>query len=346
MAQTHTYIFAGAAFIAALFAPPAQAGDEVEKPVRKPAVVSFTTENDFFGGGTDRNYSNGVRIERVSAADDVHPALDWVANRIPYLDLERVDLRQGFALSHAIYTPEDISRAIPDPNDRPYAAWLHISATVVASDVDTQDTLQVNLGMVGPAANGEFVQNNWHNIIGIDQAQGWASQLKDEPGIEIVAQRMQLLGGTAKGALPFGLEADFGAHLGGAIGNVRTYANAGLTARIGFDLEGNFAPPRIRPALSGAGDFIPGTEEDPFGGYFFIGVDGRAVARDMFLDGNLWRDGPRVTDRRDFVGDLQAGVAVHYRDVQLAFTFVNRSEQFVSQNDPQRFGAFSISVAR
>lgn len=346
MARIQIYIMTGAALIAALFVPAARADEESEKDLRKPAVVSFTTENDFFGGGTDRNYSNGVRIERVSAADDVHPALEWVANRIPYLDLSRFDLRQGFALSHAIYTPEDISRAIPDPTDRPYAAWLHISATVVATDEDTQDTLQVNLGMVGPAANGEFVQNNWHSIIGIDQAQGWDTQLKDEPGIEIVAQRMKLLGGTGKGVLPFGLEADFGAHLGGAVGNVRTYANTGMTARIGFDLEGNFAPPRIRPALAGAGDFIPGTEEDPFGGYFFIGVDGRAVARDMFLDGNLWRDSPRVTDRRNFVGDLQAGIAVHYRDVQVAFTFVNRSEQFVAQDGPQRFGAVSVSFAR
>lgn len=312
---------------------------------KKPAVISFTTENDFFGGGTDRNYSNGLRLERISAADDVHPVLDWVGHRLPWLDLKRTDLRQGFGLSHVIFTPEDISAVVPDPNDRPYAAWLALSGTVTASNETFQDTLQVNISVVGPAALGEFVQNNWHGVIGIDQANGWDSQLKNEPGIEIIAQRLQVLD---RWELPLGLETDFAANWGGAIGNVRTYANAGLTARIGWDLGVNYSPPpRIRPALAGGGEFIPGTQEDPFGGYFFVGLDGRAVLRDLFLDGNSFdSDSPSVSGRRDFVGDFQAGVAMHFYDVQVSFTFVNRTEQFIAQDGPQRFGAFSVSIAR
>ena len=213
----------------------------------------------------------------------------------------------------------------------------------MASDEDTQDTLQVNLGVVGPSAGGMFVQNTWHEFIGVETAKGWDYQLKDEPGIEVIGQRLQTIAGFD---LPLGLETDFGGHVTLALGNVRTYAGTGLTARIGWDLNSSFGPPRIRPALSGAGEFVPGTPEDPLGGYFFVGVDGRAVARDMFLDGNLWHDSARVEDRRDFVGDLQAGVAVHYRSVQLAFTFVNRTEEFVRQDGPQRFGAVSISIAR
>jgi lipid A 3-O-deacylase len=273
----------------------------------------------------------------------VHPALNWVGNRLPWLDLDRTDLRQGFALSHAIFTPEDITLETPAEGDRPYAAWLAVSATVVASDSDTQDTLQVNLGVVGPSAGGEFVQDNWHQIIGVDVPEGWDTQLKDEPGIEIIAQRLQVFDGPD---LPLGLETEFGGHVAVALGNVRTYAGTGLTARIGWDLDASFAPPRIRPALSGAGEFIPGTADDPLGGYFFVGADVRAVARDMFLDGNLYYDGPRVDDRRPIVGDVQAGLAVHYRDVQMAFTFVNRTEEFVAQAGPQRFGAISISIAR
>lgn len=332
-----------AALVAAFFNAPFAVAQDAPVEARKPAVISLTTENDFFGGGTDRNYSNGLRIERVSGADDVHPGLDWVANRLPWLDLERTELRQGFAISQVIFTPEDISAKVPDPSDRPYAGWLSLSATVVASDDDTQDTLQVNLGVVGPSAGGKFVQNSWHEVIGADIANGWDQQLKDEPGIEIVAQRLQLIDGPD---LPLGLETDFGAHLGAAIGNVRTYGSTGLTARIGWDLNSSFGPPRIRPALSGAGEFVPGTADSPLGGYFFVGVDGRAIARDMFLDGNLWRDSARVEDRRDFVGDLQAGIAVHFRSVQVAFTFVHRTEEFVRQDGPQRFGAVSISVAR
>jgi len=331
-----------AALVVAFCLCGAGASQEAERAERKPAVTSLTTENDVFGGGTDRNYSSGLRLERMSAADDVHPGLEWVAHRLPWLDLDRTELRQGFALSHVIFTPEDKTLTVPDPNDRPYAAWLNGSATVIASDDTTQDTLQVNIGVVGPSAGGEFIQNNWHKVIGVAAANGWPNQLRDELGVEVIAQRMELFQGPN---LPLGLETDFGMSVGASLGNVRTYAATGLMARIGWDLDGSFGPPRIRPALSGAGDFTPGTQADPIGGYFFFGVDGRAVARDMFLDGNLWRDGPRVSDRRTFVGDVQAGVAVHYRDVQVAFTFVQRSEQFVAQNGAQQFGAISFSVA-
>ncbi|MEO0816837.1 MAG: lipid A deacylase LpxR family protein [Pseudomonadota bacterium] len=304
-----------------------------------PGVISLTSENDLFGG-TDRNYSNGIRIERVSGADRVFPLLRETAELIPGLNLERVKLRQGFALSHAIYTPEDISTPDPDPNDRPYAGWLSVSGTVVASDEDTQDALQLNLGIVGPSAAGKFVQTNWHELINGVEPEGWDSQLKDEPGIELIVQRLQLFDGPD---LPFGLKTDYGLHIGGALGNVRTYAAAGGMARIGFDLNADFGPPRIRPALSGAGVFRP---DQPLGGYLFVGMDARAVARDIFLDGNTFRDSPSVSDRRDFVGDVQAGVALHYKALQVSFTYVHRTEQFVAQDGPQRFGAISIAIAQ
>lgn len=325
----------------ALIAPVAvaqEAGEKASEPDNNRGVWSFTSENDLFGG-TDRNYSNGLRIERVSPANDVFPILNWAAERLPFLDLERRDLRQGLALSHAIFTPEDISQNPPDPDDRPYAGWLYLSGTVVASDDNIQDILQVNAGIVGPSAGGRFVQDEWHALIDEEQPKGWDHQLKDEPGIEIIAQRMALFDGPD---LPLGLQTDFGFYGGGALGNVRTYAGTGLVGRIGWDLESDFGPPRIRPALSGAGTFSP---EQPVGAYLFAGLDGRFVFRDMFLDGNAFRDGPRVADRHKLVGDVQSGIAVHVQNVQVAFTYVHRTEEFARQDGPQRYGAVSVSIA-
>lgn len=301
-------------------------------------VWSVTSENDLFGG-TDRNYSNGIRIERVSPENRVFPALTWAAEQLPFIDLERKKLRQGIALSHAIFTPEDITLSTPDPSDRPYAGWLYVSGTAVASDDHVQDILQVNLGIVGPSALGEFVQTNWHDLIEEQRPMGWDYQLKDEPGIEIIAQRMALFEGPG---LPLGLETDFGAYAGGALGNVRTYGGTGLVGRIGWDLESDFGPPRIRPALTGAGTFSP---DQTLGAYLFAGLDGRFVLRDMFLDGNAFRDGPRVADRNKLVGDVQAGAAVHISNVQVAFTYVHRTEEFARQDGAQRFGAVSVSIA-
>lgn len=335
-----------AAILAAFFVPIASSEEPVSRvpEPRSAGVWSLTSENDLFGG-TDRNYSNGLRLERVRPANRITPGLKWVANRIPILDLNRTELRQGFALSHTIFTPEDISAPVPDPTDRPYAAWLYGSGTVVGTTrlgarQMVQDVLQVNLGVVGPSAGGEFVQENWHDLLQAVEPNGWDSQLKDEFGIEITAQRLRQFEGPNLG---FGLESDFATHGGVTLGNVRTYAALGAMARLGWDLSADFGPPRIRPALAGAGVFQPG---QPFGGYVFAGIEGRAVARDMFLDGNLWRDSARVEDRRDFTGDLQVGFALHQGDVQVAFTYVHRTEEFVAQSGPQRFGAVSISIAR
>lgn len=334
--------FVGAAILAAFSLPIADA--QARSPTDPVGVWSLTSENDLFGG-TDRNYSNGLRLERVRPANDITPGLKWIANRIPVLDLNRTELRQGFALSHTIFTPEDISVVTPDPNDRPYAAWLYGSGTVVGTTrlgprQMVQDVLQVNVGVVGPSAGGQFVQENWHDLIQAVEPRSWDSQLKDEFGVEITAQRTRKFEGQT---LPLGLETDYALHGGVTLGNVRTYASVGAMARIGLDLSADFGPPRIRPALAGAGVFKPG---QPFGGYVFAGLEGRAVGRDMFLDGNLWRDSPRVEDRRDFNADLQAGFALHQGDVQVAFTYVYRTEEFVAQSGPQRFGAVSVSIAR
>ncbi|WP_084398603.1 lipid A deacylase LpxR family protein [Henriciella aquimarina] len=317
-------------------APAEEAGPEADKPSR--GVWSVTSENDLFGG-TDRNYSNGVRIERVSPANKVSPWLKWAADSVPFIDMSRKDLRQGLALSHAIFTPEDISQSMPDPTDRPYAGWLYLSGTAIASDKNTQDILQINLGVVGPSALGEFVQTNWHDMIEEQRPMGWDYQLKDEPGIEIIAQRMALFDGPE---LPLGLETDFGAYAGGALGNVRTYGGTGLVGRIGWDLESDFGPPRIRPALTGAGTFSP---EQTFGAYLFAGLDGRVVLRDIFLDGNTFKDSRSVDHRNMLVGDMQAGAAVHVSNVQLAFTYVHRTEEFRRQDGAQKFGAVSVSIA-
>ncbi|HAD26245.1 MAG TPA: DUF2219 domain-containing protein, partial [Alphaproteobacteria bacterium] len=41
----------------------------------------------------------------------------------------------------------------------------------------------------GPAAQGEFVQNEWHKLIGADKANGWDNQIKDEIGINLSFER-------------------------------------------------------------------------------------------------------------------------------------------------------------
>ena len=77
----------------------------------------------------------------------------------------------------------------------------------------------------------------------------------------------------------------------------------------------------------------------------FGAVDGRAVARDIFLDGNTFKDSPSV-DKEPFVADLSYGIGLIAGRFQLTFQQVRRTKEFKTQpythND---FGSVTFSYA-
>lgn len=74
-------------------------------------------------------------------------------------------------------------------------------------------------------------------------------------------------------------------------------------------------------------------------------ADGRAVARDIFLDGNTFRDSPSVT-KKPFVADLGAGVGLIAGPWQLTYTQVWRTREFKTQRGRfNNFGSVTLSRA-
>lgn len=298
--------------------------------------IGFTLENDVFAN-TDRAYTNGFRFAYTTSETGTP---EWLVNTVRSLPLfpDAAPIRSSFAFGQSIFTPEDIERSDPDPDDRPYAAWLYGSAAFLADSGDRLDRLELQLGVVGPYALGEPVQNTVHGIIGSEKARGWDHQLNNEPGVILSYERTWR---SAYVAAPFGIGFDLSPHVGVALGNVLTQASAGATMRLGYDLPADYGPPRIRPSAPGSDFFIP---PSGFGWYLFASVEGRAVARNIFLDGNTFEDSPNVT-KNPLVGDLQIGLAVTFGDVRLAYTHVYRTMEFEEQSDNiAQYGAFSLSV--
>ena len=124
-----------------------------------------------------------------------------------------------------------------------------------------------------------------------------------------------------------------------ALGNVFTYAGAGAALRIGQNLDLDFGPPFIRPSLPG-GTLVK--RRDEWGWYLFAGVEGRAVARNIFLDGNTFADSPSV-DKRPFIGDLQFGATGMMGPFRLSFTQIMRTEEFYGQQGGDHFGSVSLT---
>lgn len=299
-------------------------------------TFSLVVENDLFVD-TDRHYTNGIRLSWLMPLGDEPSLVKDTARRLPMF-AEAQDIRVEFALGQSMFTPTDTSRRIPDPNDRPYAGWLYANVGVVAETGRRLDQMALGIGVVGPASLAEQSQKFVHDVRGFNKPRGWDSQLKNEPTLQLTWQTSWRA--LVSGPLFFGLGFDATPHAGVAIGNVFDYINGGLTLRFGQNLPDDFGPPRVEPSLPGSGFF---KTDSRFGWYLFAGVDGRVVARNLFLDGNTFRDSPDV-DSKIFVGDVQLGIAIVIDDVRLAYTHVFRTKEFDGQNRPDRFGAVSVSM--
>ncbi|GLQ06938.1 lipid A deacylase LpxR family protein [Sneathiella chinensis] len=300
----------------------------------KKGVLSVSYENDIFAN-QDNGYTNGVRLSWLSAESDVPVWLVSAANYLPFFETGAVK-RYSLSLGQSMYSPDDISIPTLQEKDRPYAGWLYGSVGLISDSGSRLDNLKLTLGMVGPASLAEQTQTFVHETIGSTIPEGWDHQLNNEPGIILTYERKW------RGLFeyePFGFGADVTPHVGASLGNIFTHASVGATFRLGYDLPSDYGPPRIRPSLPGSDFFRP---TSTLGGYLFAGVEGRAVARNIFLDGNTFSNSHSV-DKYPIVGEVQAGVAITYGNTRLAYTHVLRSKEFVGQSGPEEFGAITLS---
>lgn len=300
-------------------------------------------ENDRFFAGSDRHYTNGFKLTALSRdlTPDLGEAPAWARQIVRWLPTHGVDQpgrKLGFSIGQNIYTPEDIVTTALVPDDRPYAAWLYGSLAVHLQTEGRLDVFEVSLGIVGESALGREIQNGWHKFIGVDEVHGWDNQLRDEPGIIIAyEQRRRFFTEGASG----GWGADFIPHAGVSLGNVATYANAGAQVRLGWRLPSDFGTALIRPGGDSythlSGD-LKGWAVHGFGGF-----DARLSVRNIFLDGNTWKDSHSV-DRREIAADFFAGTSLRFGRFRAAYTQVYRTKEFYGQDRRDVFGSLALTI--
>ncbi len=335
-------LIAGAApVLAQSWAQPALASDASEKDKR---TVTVVLENDVFYN-TDRHYTNGVR---ASWAGSINGAPDWartIADWVPFFP-KTGDIHTLYTLGQNMYTPSDITLESPPLNDRPYAGWLYGAVGLVKETDKQLDQLTLSLGIVGPSAFAEDTQKFVHRVIDSNDPKGWHAQLGNEPALLLSYQRSwrEAISRPVKA-----LTVDVTPTLGAALGNVFTHASVGATVRLGniTPLDNrtghrplDFGPPRIQPSAPGSGFFF---SAERFTWYLFAGVEGRAVARNIFLDGNTLGHS-RSVNSEPLVGDAQFGIVAAWRDWRASYTHVLRTREFAGQRERDDFGAFSVSV--
>ncbi len=295
--------------------------------------LTLTFENDLFNN-QDRHYTNGIQLAWMPKA----PPPDWLMRLGDALPLfsQPAKVRYGYSLGQTMFTASDISQTDPPLDDRPYAGWLYTSASILAERERDIAMLSLTLGIVGPASLAQETQSLTHRLFDGQQPRGWGTQLNNEPGLNLSYFRSWR--GWITTTL-IGNELDLTPHLGASLGNVFTAASGGLTLRYGHALPNDYGVPRIRPGLPTANRFAT---PSAFAWYVFAGVEGRALARNIFLDGNSFSDSRRV-DKYPFVSDVQLGLVVQWSQVKLGYTHVFQTKEYRTQRRADSFGGITLS---
>ncbi|MFZ4125138.1 MAG: lipid A deacylase LpxR family protein [Rickettsiales bacterium] len=316
-----------------LFASSALAAEEQREKDDK-GIFNVVIENDIFAG-SDSDYTNGIRFAWLSSEENMPRLARRIANVLPIAG--KGNKRISVAAGQSMFAPEDLSRRDLVVGDQPYAGWLYGSVGMVSDTGKTLDNVMLTLGVVGPLSMAEQSQKFVHHVVDSPQPNGWDNQLKNEPGIVLTYERKWR---SIYDVSPFGLSADVTPHVGLNLGNINTDASAGATFRLGYDLPSDYGPPRIRPSLPGSDFFVPSEE---LGAYLFTTIGERAVARNIFLDGNTFRDSASV-DKKNLVSSLQVGAAVTYGEARLSYTQVFMTKEYDTQKHPSAFGALTLSL--
>lgn len=304
-------------------------------------VLTLQVENDLFFG-SDKDFTNGVRFSYVARPGDSAFG-DALNKRLRSLvplarSAKQSELYYSLSFGQNMYTPADISSFDLITDDRPYAGWLYLEFGVTAETKKEYEILKLDVGIVGPASLAGATQRWWHRaVIDAPPPNGWEHQLPNELGINLYYTR----GYKSDPFMKIGkLQADFTPHWGAALGNVYTYGAGGFTVRLGFGLDKDIgAPPRIQPSLPGS-EYFSGKG---IRGYLFFGAEGRAVLRNIFLDGT-WRAHEHSVGSKTMVAELQAGAVLFMGPVRLALTNTRRSEEFIGAVTGHRYSALTMSV--
>jgi hypothetical protein len=317
---------------ATLAAPAAWAAD----PLDQQSIWTIQVENDAVStqqGTSDQYYTSGLRLGWTSGQDAIDPIAAW-----GHAIWGGGTTRLSIDLSQSLFTPKQTQLDPPDPNDRPYAGELIVTGGMIHDSSWTRDVVSVSLGVIGPAALGEEVQNGFHSIIGDTPNRGWHYQIPDQPAFQFLGQRTWRLPIADLGFM----DADVLPSATASVGDIRDYVQLGGVIRFGQGLSSDFGTARIEPGLNGSDAY---TNVQPFAWYGFAGVDGQAVGYDVTLDGSTFRNNSPSVSRIWDVGELQAGAAILVYGLRITYTQTWQTQEFRHQKSGLfNFGSLAVSA--
>jgi hypothetical protein len=175
--------------------------------------------NDYFTG-TDRYYTQGIGLSFFDSVLSSSPLMGVLA-ALPD------DRSYGLSLRQSGFTPTSLSHIDPIIGDRPYACYLFLGHILVSHLPGRGLTLTAELdtGVIGPAAGGQWEQTGIHRLSHNALPQGWNYEIRNDVVLDYYARLDKIMAGARA--------ADFGVFGDATLGTLYTNASAGVIGRVG-----------------------------------------------------------------------------------------------------------------
>ena len=297
---------------------------------------------------SDEHYTNGLKIDfgfQGQLADRWArrlPSIPLIGfdDEAPLHDAEAMRSAFGVGVTQLMFTPEDLERRDLIEDDRPYAGYLGFNFFLQRVQGRNWEHFEIEAGVVGPASFAREVQEQVHATFPDNiSPNGWNHQLANEPVLNFNYRRRWRFD-VLEDESPLGLQFIPGG--GFDVGNMRTSARVDLIGRFGWNLPDDFGPSRILDLRDGTARRGRHTDLGDWSLYVYGRAAGRAVARDVFLDGNTFADSHSV-QREPFVGELQFGIVGRWRFLEVGYGQTWVSREFEEEN-PSSHGAITVNL--
>ena len=297
---------------------------------------NFYFENDFFLT-TDSQYTSGEKFNWLFHVDNQSNPL----YNLLFIDYGNYDAYVSFSLVNQIYTPVDLNQTEPIVDDRPYAGWTYFEYGIHKSSSENLRSLYLRVGMIGPASKSEQIQKGIHKLSGSDTPKGWDNQLESELGINLVYFHKwrfipEKIGVFERSIIPF-VEVD--------LGNVSTKVTAGVSMRFGYNIARDFGISTVdsggEVGVSVKNERMNVKKRD-WSFSFNLSGYGSAIARDIFLDGNTFKDSHSI-DKENLVAYVGFGFTARYKNLMSDFILTKSTPKFKGEETNHTVGTLILS---
>jgi hypothetical protein len=259
-------------------------------------------------------------------------------------------------IGQQLFTPRDTTTSAPLPDDRPYAGWAYLGlrqellqplepSTSSGSEGHRRwrtHSFELQLGVVGPSAGGEWTQRRAHDFDESPQSNGWHNQITDRFGWQAYYNFSNRMWSFDIGGCCDALVGDVLLQAMGAAGNLQQYAEAGGVVRLGRNMgpmaQRTMVPSALtaslRPIDAAAAKLNSDTTTcdtvwlfRPQECYVFAGVAARGVVKNIFLDKTTTGAGANISPE-EFVYEFTWGARLRYNWVRFDYISSTRTREF------------------